>query len=315
MAGVPDGASYIGEVITVIDDAGADAVAGPPLPLGRRVVLPRRGTTFVREVQGPPGAPTVVLLHGWMASGGLNWFRVFDALGEHFNVLAPDLRGHGRGIRSRRRFRITDCADDVSVLLDELGTGPVIAVGYSLGGPVAQMLWKRHPEQVAGLVLCATAHTLMPGVREAWIFSTVMAVAAGTTRAGQLATKLPIKSVRRLTGAPVGPAVRPSTLRAWAAGEMRRHSGRMVMEAGVAMGNFSSRKWVGKIDVPTTVVVTTKDRAIPPIAQLHMALSIPGAAIHRIEDGHLVCSKPSFAAPIVAACVDVAARAQLTSSA
>jgi pimeloyl-ACP methyl ester carboxylesterase len=283
--------------------------------LGRRVVLKRRGTTFVREVEGPPGAPTVVLLHGWMASGGLNWFRVFDTLGEHFHVLAPDLRGHGRGIRSRRRFRITDCADDVAALLDELGTGPVIAVGYSLGGPVAQTLWKRHPDKVAGLVLCATAHRLMPGAREAFIFSTVMAVAAGTTRAGQMATKLPALGVRRLTGAPAGPPVRPSTLRAWAAGEMRRHSGRMVMEAGVAMGNFSSRKWIGKIDVPTTVVVTTKDRAIPPLAQLHMALSIPGANIHRVEDGHLLCSKPAFAAPIVNACLDVAGRAQFVASA
>src|SRR4051812_49284810 len=154
-----------------------EAVAGPPLPLGRRVELPGRGTTFVREVEGPPGAPTVLLLHGWMASGGLNWFQTFDLLGEHFRVLAPDLRGHGRGIRSPRRFRIGDCADDAAALLDELGEGPVIAVGYSLGGPVAQMLWKRHPEKVRGLVLCATAHTLMPGVREAWVFSTMMAVA------------------------------------------------------------------------------------------------------------------------------------------
>jgi pimeloyl-ACP methyl ester carboxylesterase len=247
-----------------------------------------------------------------MASGGLNWFRTFDQLGEHFHVLAPDLRGHGRGIRSRRRFRIGDCADDVAALLDALGTGPVIAVGYSLGGPVAQMLWKRHPDKVAGLVLCATAHTLMPGVREAWFFSTVMAVAAGTTRAGQMASRLPARGVRRLSPfsaeAAAVPA-RPSTLRAWAAAEMRRHSGRMVMEAGVAMGNFSSRKWIGKVDVPTTVVVTTKDRAIPPIAQLHMALSIPGANIQRIEDGHLVCSKPAFAAPIVRACQDVAQRA------
>jgi len=36
----------------------------PALPPGREVVLPGRGSTFVREVAGPPGAPTVVLLHG-----------------------------------------------------------------------------------------------------------------------------------------------------------------------------------------------------------------------------------------------------------
>ena len=53
-------------------------------------------------------------------------------------------------------MRLADCADDMAALIDELGTGPVIAVGYSMGGPIAQLLWKRHPEKVAGLVLCAT---------------------------------------------------------------------------------------------------------------------------------------------------------------
>ena len=74
------------------------------------------------------------------------------------------------------------------------------------------------------------------------------------------------------------------------------------------MSNYNARKWIGRIDVPTTVIVTTKDRAIQPLAQLHMALSIPGAEIRRIEDGHLVCAKASFGPPIVAGCREVAAR-------
>src|SRR5437867_975646 len=199
-------------------DGTVHPVGGPPLPMGRRVELPGRGTTFVRQVEGPPGAPTLLLLHGWMASGGLNWFRVFDALGEHFNVIAVDMRGHGRGIRNGRRFRLADCADDAAATLDVLGVGPVIAVGYSLGGPVAQLLWRRHRDRVEGLVLCSTAHRLMPGVREQWIFTTVMAVAAGSTRLGQIATKLPVRRVQRLF--PVMAGERPSSIRAWARAEM-----------------------------------------------------------------------------------------------
>ena len=127
-----------------------DAVGGPPIPLGRRVELPGRGTTFVREIPGPPGAPTVVLLHGLIASGGLNWFQAFAPLSEHFRVLAPDMRGHGRGIRTWSRFRLADCADDVAALLDHLEVDRVVAAGYSMGGPIAQLLWHRHPEKVAG---------------------------------------------------------------------------------------------------------------------------------------------------------------------
>lgn len=294
------GAGLEEQVQTQVDAQVDAAVGGPPLPLGRRIKLRGRGTTFVREVRGPEGAPTVVLLHGWLASGGLNWFRTFDVLGERYRVVAPDLRGHGRGIRSRRRFRLADCADDVAALIDHLDTGPVIVVGYSLGGPVAQLLWRRRPDLVQGMVLVATSHHLMPGMREQMLFSSFMAAAAGSTRVGQLAMKLPSRSVRGWL--PHNTPVRPDTMRVWARAEMARHDARHVLEAGVAMSNYNA-KWIDQVDVPTTVVVTTQDRAVNPFAQLRMALKIPGAAIHRIEDGHVVCAKPSFG-PALRSAVD-----------
>ena len=64
-----------------------------------------------------------------------------------FNVVALDHRGHGRGLQSDEPFRLADCADDVAALVDELGLGPVIVVGYSMGGPIAQLLWRRHPRR------------------------------------------------------------------------------------------------------------------------------------------------------------------------
>jgi pimeloyl-ACP methyl ester carboxylesterase len=146
----------------------------------------------------------------------------------------------------------------------------------------------------------------MPGMREQWLFGTMMAAAAGTTRLGQVATKVPVARIRQLL--PLVATERPSTMRAWTRREMQRHSTRMVLEAGMAMSNYNASRWIKKVDVPTAVVVTARDRAIPPLAQLHLALSVPGATIHRIDDGHLACAKRSFAVPILAACQDVAAR-------
>jgi pimeloyl-ACP methyl ester carboxylesterase len=285
---------------------GTERGAGPGLPLGRRIELPGRGTTFVREVSGPPGAPTVVLLHGLVASGGLNWFQAFGPLGRHFRVVAPDLRGHGRGVRSNRRFRLADCADDVAALIRELGTGPVIAVGYSMGGPVAQLLWKRHPDLVAGLVFCATSDRFVSGARERLVFVSAMSAAAGSTRVGQALTRIPL----RMVAARVPPAVRarPDSLRDWASAEMRRHDWRMVAEAAHAVGTFDSRRWIGDIDVPTAVLVTTEDRAVPPRDQMRLLVRIPHATLHRVDDGHTVCARPRFAPPLVDACLDVARR-------
>jgi pimeloyl-ACP methyl ester carboxylesterase len=295
----------------VSPDGAGEPVVGPPLPLGRRVELPGRGITFFREVQGPPGAPTVLLLHGWLASAGLNWFTVFESLGEHYRVLAVDHRGHGRGLRTWRRFRLADCADDAAALVDVLGTGPVIAVGYSMGGPIAQLLWRRHPEQVAGLVLCATSTGFVPVSRDRYVFISAMAALAGTTRVGQRIGRIPARWIREapwLAGLALPGRGRPESLRQWAAAEMRRHDPRMVLEAGAAVGNYTAKRWIGEVDVPTSVLVTTRDRAILPERQLEMAGAIPGAAVHEFDDGHLACAKPAFATPLVTSCLHVTTR-------
>ena len=129
-----------------------------------------------------------------------------------------------------------------------------------MGGPVAQLLWRRHPELVSGLVLCATSYRFVAGTRERLIFSSAMATAVGTTRAGDWVDPHARPRGARRSRAP-RPA-RPTNLRAWAAGEMRRHDMVKVMEAGQAIGSYNARRWIGEVDVPTTVLVTTDDRAI-----------------------------------------------------
>jgi pimeloyl-ACP methyl ester carboxylesterase len=63
------------------------------------VSVPGRGEIFLRQSDGPPGAPTIVLLHGWAFSADVNWFSgLYETAASHGPVLAPDLRGHGRGL-------------------------------------------------------------------------------------------------------------------------------------------------------------------------------------------------------------------------
>ena len=130
-------------------------------PVTRLAELPGRGITRVWECAGPPGAGTLMLIHGVTFTAELNWAKVLAPLARHFRVVAADLRGHGDGIRARSRFRLEDCADDIAALAGSLGTGRFVAVGYSMGGMIAQLLYKRHPSLVSGLVLCSTARNVL----------------------------------------------------------------------------------------------------------------------------------------------------------
>ena len=115
------------------------------------VELPGRGRLSVHEIAGPPGAATVVLLHGWRGTATGNWATAMPALARDFHVIAPDLRGHDAG-----------AVDDVVAMVDALGVERFIAVGYSLGSAVASQLQRRHPERVDGIVLCAAAGVSAP---------------------------------------------------------------------------------------------------------------------------------------------------------
>jgi hypothetical protein len=87
---------------------------------------------------------------------------------------------------------------------------------------------------------------------------------------------------------------RPSTMQAWAAGEMRRHDFVKVMEAGQAIGSLYARHWIGTVDARTTVVVTTNDRAIAPVEQHRLADAIPGAEVQLHDDDHLAAPGRRF---------------------
>lgn len=273
---------------------------GWEIPAGRHVELPGRGTTFIREVPGPSDdAPTAVLLHGLGASGALNWFAVFGPLSRHFRVVAIDHRGHARGLRTPRRFRLADCADDVAALADALGLRSIIPVGYSMGGPIAQLVWHRHPDLVDGLVLCATSRNFRGRWRERLQFAGLGLLVAGL----RVAPRRAVEEVAEQLSIDV-PDER------WALSELRRHDVRMVLEAAEAIGRFSSREWIADIDVPVSVVVTRDDRLVPARRQVKLAREIPSAVIHVVDGTHLVAGNApeQFAESVVEACQLVARR-------
>lgn len=279
----------------------------PGVPSGRAIEIPGRGVTWVRELPGPRGAPVVLLLHGLGATCGLNWFSVFEALGRRYRVIALDHRGHGRGVRLAGRFRLADCADDAAALVAQLGIDRVIAVGYSMGGPVAQLLWHRHRERVAGLVFCATARNFRGSVERRFGDRMFPAVIPGLAFSSRLLpTALRKKMLRDLLAKRI---TNPQSLE-WVLSEVIDHDFAAIFEAAASIVRYSSADWIGSIDVPTAVVVTERDQLVSPDAQRKLAAAIRGATLHSVDGDHAACAyRPrEFADALLAACESVAER-------
>ncbi|GAC1540238.1 MAG: hypothetical protein NVS3B12_27000 [Acidimicrobiales bacterium] len=264
------------------------------IPVGRRVRLPGRGTTWVRETgHQVPGVPTLVLLHGWTATSALNWMTAYGPLGRLFHVVALDQRGHGRGVRTLplRGFRLGDCADDVAALADAMDLGQIIPVGYSMGGPVAQLTWKRHRERVAGLVLCATAGEfgLRTGAGGARPALARFAMTGGVAGAATALRALPPPLRRRVAMAGLGWRRQAIGLPDWALDDMSRNDPAALIEGFPAIQRFNSLPWLDTIDVPTAVIVTTRDRVVAPRRQRALADAIPGSRTWAVAGDHAAC--------------------------
>lgn len=255
-----------------------------PLPAGRMVELPGRGATYVTDTAGPgPDSPAIVLLHAVGCTGLLTWFPAIRGLAERFRVITLDQRWHGRGIQSDQ-FSLHDCADDTAALLDVLGIEKAIIAGFSMGSVVAQRMWRQHPERTAGLVLCATTDRFRrsPGER---VFHQGMELAMAGTR-GLSRSRTAVRAARNAAEAL---DLMPSDMHDWALREWRSTSPWAVGQAVAALGRHHSSPWLGRIDVPTAVVITRHDRVIGVERQLDVARRIPGATIHDIDAGHAAC--------------------------
>jgi 3-oxoadipate enol-lactonase len=240
------------------------------MPPARTLIVPGRGELFLRDTGDPdpahpsPNHPTVMLLHGWMADADLNWCGAYgDLAAAGYRVLAIDHRGHGRGLRPLTPFRLADCAADAAAALSHLNVAPALVVGYSMGGAIAQLMIRDHPEVVQGLVLSGTAqHWQDPRTRRAFkalgVLGLMLSVAprstwtAGFRRAG----------------------LRDSPETAWALSEMMRHSARDIVEAGRELGRFDSRPWLRPLSIPTAVVLTTRDELVSPGKQRQLAAAL-----------------------------------------
>src|SRR5437763_9551491 len=240
----------------------------PPfeMPPARTLLVPGRGEMFLRDSGGD--GPAVMLLHGWMATADLNWCTAYGALIDAgYRVLAIDHRGHGRGLRPLVPFRLADCAADAAAVLRQLGVAPALVAGYSMGGAIAQLVGRDHPDVASGIVLSGTAqHWQDPETRRVWRAMGVMGLSLS------LAPRLFWRWGFCRSGIPSN----ERTL--WIQSELMRHLARDIAEAGRELGRFDSRPWLHSVRPTVAVVITSRDEAVPVYKQHELAAAAGGPA-------------------------------------
>jgi 3-oxoadipate enol-lactonase len=283
-------------------------VAPVPVDLPEPILvhLPGRGRTAVIDTAapaighlgpGPDERPTLILLHALACTALLTWYPCLAALGQRYRIITFDQRWHGQGIRSPH-FRLEDCADDVAAVADAVGVDRFVAVGYSMGALIAQLAWRQHPDRVVGAVLGAATSKFRRGENEPKALDVV-------------ANRLSLAAERRMRAASAGsPQLSGSGDSRWALAQLRSTSSAEITGAGAVIARFDSSEWIASMAIPTSVVVTARDKAIAPAQQRQLAKALPQSTVYEIDAGHASCvlNADQFRPGLLAACASVSVR-------
>ncbi|MFE2108501.1 alpha/beta fold hydrolase [Kitasatospora sp. NPDC059463] len=245
----------------------------PPVPAEELAVLSADGTRLHVEVHGQPGAPTVVLAHGWTCSTAF-WAPVIHQLADRYRVVAYDQRGHGRSEvpPSRVRYSTRALGEDLAAVLTRVvppGERAVLA-GHSMGGMtiMAGAARAEVAERTAAAVLVSTGPFDL--VRELNVVP--RAVHSGVRfllHRELMRSRLPLGPVNPLTRAGLGYAIMGTSATAARTEVAVRmvHACPTAVRANWArvLGRLDVRAGLARLAVPTSVVVGAEDRLTPPV--------------------------------------------------
>jgi proline iminopeptidase len=242
------------------------------------------GTTLSYEEVGH--GPAALVLHGGLGLDHTS-YRDLDMLADRLRLVYYDHRGNGRSARPPLdTLTMPQLADDADALAERLGLGPVVVIGHSYGGFIAQELALRHPGRVAALVLVGTG----PG-----------GPGGSDPPDEDQGPPPPAEFLAAVASA-------PPTDAAFAAGfrpllrlylhrrdpaEVGRVFERTVYDAAAltrsmqVLAGWSAADRLGAVRAPTLVLVGAYDRIISPAQARRIARRVPGAELVEFADsGH-----------------------------
>lgn len=244
----------------------------------------RPPVAYLDEGDAQPGAPALLLVHGWAARGAF-FAPQIEALAAGWRVVIPDLAGHGAS-RGAGAPTIAGMADDVFALLERLDLKRVLAVGWSMGASVLwELLGRPGQSRIAGLVTV----DMTPRVLNDDVWS--LGLANGMTAEGSVRAVAAMRAdwgrFSERVSANVFAADADPGLRARYAGAFADNDADAMATAWSSLIAFDARPLVARIATPTLVTYGAHSKLYAPAVSACVAQAAPHAAHIAFErSGH-----------------------------
>jgi 3-oxoadipate enol-lactonase len=256
-----------------------------------------RGIELWAEIDGPVGAPTLLVISGTGADLRADVDRNGDrpphpAVTAGMRVVRYDQRGLGQSTKPDEAYSMEGYGDDAAALIEQLAElghitpGPVSVVGISFGGMVAQHLAIRHPHLIDRLVLCCTSSGGAGGSS----FDLLALDAVPEPRRSQIGASISDTRNQPLADPPrFAPGVKAAAARGAIAARYRNDDPlgaigyRRQLEARAHHNTWDS---LAAITAPTLVCGGVYDAQALPRNHRALAAHIPGATLQMFDGGH-----------------------------
>ncbi|MGA7198779.1 3-oxoadipate enol-lactonase [Roseiarcus sp.] len=225
---------------------------------------------------GPRHAPVLAFINA-LGSDFRIWDEVASILSRQFRLIRYDKRGHGLSELGPDRYDMADYARDLSALLDRLEVARATIVGLSIGGVIAQELYRQRPDVFVALVLSDTAAKI--GNDESWDARIAQIEHAGIEAIADSILERWFTADFR--------ARRSEDLAGWRAMLTRTPTQGYLAACG-ALKRADLRPYAGAIEVPTLCLVGEDDGSTPVPLVRETAALIRGCRFEVIKGaGHL----------------------------